>query len=88
MFECVVEKTNLRINRYLRNLQQYKQHATESDKYTWLKETDKSEIRAFIGLLYMRGLLGLNHHYVELLFSKHPGPDVFGATMLQQRSFF
>ena len=42
----------------------------------WLKETNKSEIRAFIGLLYMRGLLGLNHHDVELLFSKHAGSDV------------
>ena len=88
MFDSVVEKTNLRINRYLRNLQQYKQHAIESDKYTWLKETDKSEIRTFIGLLYMRGLLGLNHHDVELLFSKHAGPDVFGATMSQQRMKF
>ena len=88
MFDRVVEKTNLRINRYLRNLQQYKQHAIESDKYTWLKETDKSEIRAFIGLLYMSGLLGLNHHDVELLVSKHAGADVFGATMSQQRMKF
>ena len=88
MFDRVVEKTNLRINRYLRNLQQYKQHVIESDKYTWLKETDKSEIRAFIGLLYMRGLLGLNHHDAELLFSKYAGPDVFGATMSQQRMKF
>ena len=77
MFDRVVEKTNLRINRYLRNLQQYKQHAIESDKYTWLKETDKSEIRAFISLLYMRGLLGLKHHDVELMFSKHACPDMF-----------
>ena len=54
----------------------------------WLKETDKSEIRALIGLLYMRGLLGLNYHDVELLFSKHASPDVFGATMSQQRMKF
>ena len=72
-------------NWYLRNLQQYKQHAIESDKYTWLKETDKSKNREFIGLLYMRELLGLNHHDVELLFWKHAGPDVFGATISQQR---
>ena len=74
--------------RYLRNLQQQKQHAIERDKYTWLKETDKSEIRAFIGLLCMRELLGLNHHDVDLLFSKHAGPDVFGATLSQQRMKF
>ena len=36
----------------------------------------------------MRGLLGLNHYDIELLFSKHPGPDVFGATMSQQRMKF
>ena len=88
MFDRVVEKTNLRINRSLRNLQQYKQHAIESDKYTWPRETDKSGIRAFIGLLYMRGLPGLNHHDVELLFSKHAGVDMFGATMSQQRMKF
>ena len=83
MFDRVVEKINLLINRYLRNLPQYKLHAIESDKYTWLKGTDKSEIRAFIGLLFMRGLPGLNHHNVELLFSKHAGVDMFGATMSQ-----
>ena len=88
MFDRVVEKTNLRINRYLRNLQQYRQHAIESDKYTWLRETDQSGIRAFIALLYMRGLLGLNHHDVELLFSKHAGVDMFGATMSQQQMKF
>ena len=36
----------------------------------------------------MRGLLGLNHHNVELLFSKHASPHVFGATMSQQRMKF
>ena len=36
----------------------------------------------------MRGLLGLNHHDIELLFSKHAGPDVFGATTSQQQMKF
>ena len=36
----------------------------------------------------MRELLGLNHHDVDLLFSKHAGPDVFGATLSQQRMKF
>ena len=36
----------------------------------------------------MRRLLGLNHHDIELLFSKHAGPDVFGATMSQQQMKF
>ena len=61
---------------------------TESNKYTFLKKTDESEIRAFIDLLYMRELLGLDHHDVERIFSKHTGPDVFGATMSQQRMKF
>ena len=36
----------------------------------------------------MRGLLGLSHHDVDLLFSKHAGSDVFGATLSQQRMKF
>ena len=36
----------------------------------------------------MRGLLCLNHHDVEIVFSKHAGPEVFGATMSQKRMKF
>ena len=32
----------------------------------------------------MRGLLSLKYHSLGRLFGKHIGPDVFGATMLQQ----
>ena len=33
------------------------------------KNTSFSEILAFIGLLYLRGLLGLNNHDVAILFN-------------------
>ena len=33
-------------------------------------------------------MLDLNHYGAERLFSKHTGPDVFGATTLQQRMKF
>ena len=41
-----------------------------------------------VGLMYLRGLYGLNHHDIELLFTNSIGPNVFGATMSQQRMKF
>ena len=36
---------------------------------------------ALFGLMYFRGLLGLNNHRYNILFSEKAGPAVFGATM-------
>ena len=84
----IVSKTNLRINRHLEKLREHKEHIFESSKYTWLKETTKTEIKALIGLIYLRGLYGMNHRNIELLFAKDIGIDIFGATMSQQRMKF
>ena len=59
-----------------------------AQKYTWLKETTVIEIRALVGLMYLRGLYGMNHHDIELLFTNSIGPNIFGATMSQQRMKF
>ena len=45
-------------------------------------------MRALIGLMYLRGLYGINHRNIELLFAKHIGHDIFGATMFQQQMKF
>ena len=50
----------------------------------WLER----ELKAFIGLVYFRGLYGMNHHNIELLFKSGIGPDIFGATMSQRRMRF
>ena len=46
------------------------------------------EIQALVGLMHLRGLYGLNHHGIELLFTNSIGPNVFGATMSQQQMKF
>ena len=45
-------------------------------------------MRALIGLIYLRGLYGMNHRNIEFMFAKHIGHDIFGATMSQQRMKF
>lgn len=45
------------------------------------------EIRAYIGLTYIRGLIGQNLHRVDLLFSEH-SHYAFGATMSKNRYKF
>ena len=88
IFERIITKTNMRINRHLDKLREHKKHIFESSKYSWLKETSYPEMRALIGLIYLRGLYGMNHRNIELLFAKHIGHDIFGATMSQQRMKF
>ena len=41
-----------------------------------------------IGLLYIRGLLGMNYHSLNISFSDKAGPPVFSATMSCDRMKF
>lgn len=50
-------------------------------RYCYFTNTTNEEILAFIGLMYTRGLLSLNKHATEHLFSGDIGHPVFGATM-------
>ena len=88
IFERIITKTNMRRNRHLDKLREPKKHIFESSKYSWLKETSYPEMRALIGLIYLRGLYGMNHRNIELLFAKHIGHDIFGAKMSQQQMKF
>ena len=88
MFELITSNTNKRIDKHLHKLRTFKEHNFNSSKYNWLKQTTKEELKAFIGLGYFRGLYGMNHHNIELLFKSGIGPDIFGATMSQQRMKF
>ena len=60
----------------------------KSDKYPHMKPIDIIDIQAFIGIMYFRGLYGLNNHHLNILFSEKQGPPVFGATMSRQRFEF
>ena len=43
---------------------------------------------AVIGLIYLRGLLGLASHNIEILFNNLTGNPIFGATMSKNRFKF
>ena len=85
IIELITSNTNKRIDKHLDKLRTFKEHTFNSSKYTWLKQTTKEELKAFIGLIYYRGLYDMNHHNIELLFKSGIGLDTFGATMSQQR---
>ena len=59
----------------------------KSGRYTHVKDLDLIELKAFLGLKYYRGMLGLSKHSTKELWSAD-GPPVFGATMSQNRFEF
>lgn len=59
-----------------------------SDKYPHVKIVDSIDIYAAIGLMYFRGLYGMNMHSTHILFSPKQGPPPFGATMSRLRFHF
>ena len=54
----------------------------------YVKEIDEVDFRAFIGLVYLRGLYGLNTYDIRTLFSDEHGMPVFSATMSRVRFEF
>ena len=84
VFELITPNTNNRTDAHLDKFRTFKGHTFNSSKYTWLKQTTKEELKAFIGLVYFRPLYGMNHHNIEFLFKSGIGMDIFGATMSQQ----
>ena len=50
-------------------------------------DTDMEELRAYLGLVYYRGMLGLTKHSTRHLWGKD-GPIVFAATMSENRFIF
>ena len=58
----------------------------KSEKYTYV-ETDMDELRAFLGLTYYRGLLGLSKQTIKRLWAKN-GHPIFAATMSRNRFKF
>jgi hypothetical protein len=65
IIDIIVENTNTKIDKKLSELDV---NALDAKNLYYTNHTTEGEIRAFIGLLYARGLLGLNHHTYRLLF--------------------
>ena len=86
MLNLVLEHTNQRIRTYRAQLTP---EALASNKYTFHHETSLSELQAFIGLMYARGLNSQVHLRAKHLFSEtgHTNP-LFGAAMSKNRYLF
>lgn len=78
MLDLVVVHTNEEICR----------NATNFQNQRYISETNKTEILALFGLLYLRGVLKENHTDIEELWSKKYGPPIFRATMTKNRFSF
>ena len=83
--EKIVTHTNTRISEFRERFQETLQSST---KYTYCKTTDLIEIKAFIGLLYLRGAINFNTTDVNIVFSHEATHKVFSATMAKNRFKF
>ena len=60
----------------------------ESNKTTHLYDTSEREVKAFIGLWYLRGTLNWKFHQVRTVFSSIYGNKLFFAAMYVSRFVF
>ena len=80
----IVDMTNKKISKVRNELPK---NILDDNKYTFLHLTSAFEMLAVIGLIYLRGLLGLASHNIEI-FNNLTGNPIFGATMSKNRFKF
>ena len=83
ILEIVVKCTNQRIEKAKQNL-----NLSSKTWYNFMDVVDETEILAFIGLMYLRGLALMCNHDVKYLYSALMDPQPFGATMSKNRFQF
>ena len=69
IMDMIVHNTNNKIRETLSRLRNNHPAFISSNKNPYVKETDHIEINALFGLLYLRGLLGMNLQRVDYLFA-------------------
>ena len=84
IMDKIVDCTNTTINETIARLQR-SNNFNESSKYTWVKKT--VEIDALFGLMYFRGIFGVNLHMTDRLFSDD-SHFIFGTIMSKKRFKF
>ena len=82
ILKLIVKHTNEAIDRLVSKLENV------CHKDTYLKNTDVIEIRAFIGLLYIRGATKKNLMVVQNMFMHKSSPEIFQACMSYRRFNF
>ena len=85
MLKMIVTGTNKNIEDFL---QKHSNKVELTNKYPYLKLTTIEEMRAFIGLMYFRGLYKLSGHSTRIIFSDTKGLPMSGAVMNQNRFQF
>ena len=84
MLSIIVQRTNESIGRARDGM---KPHYLNDPKVNYIHYTDEIEIRALIGLIYWRGLLGMQNHDIKHMFGED-GHHFFGGTMAKNRFAF
>ena len=84
MMRNIITHTNRRIQETTNQLDKIDQWSYRA----YVKEIDEVDFRAFIGLVYLRGLYGINASDIQTLFSDEHGMPVFSATMSRVRFEF
>ena len=74
----VVSNTNKNIRNFMTRFHDV---LKKSSKYTYGKETDLIELKAFIGLLYLRAALQLNIFKTRRIFFHESSREIFAVTM-------
>ena len=85
ILDIIVSRTNKRIDA---SIGEISPDTLQNGKYPHLKPVDRIDVLSVIGLMYLRGLYGLNKHDVHLLFCHDRGILIFGATMSRLRFLF
>ena len=69
-------------------IEQLPEKVRSNDKYTYLRAVTKEKLVAFLGISYVRGLLGQNFLKLRRLFSVDVGHPIFSAIMSFNRLVF
>ena len=85
MIEAITLFTNKRIDDFRERFQELLE---QSNKYAYYERTNENEIRALLGLFYLRGALKLNLRKTNDVFYHKSSNDVFSATMNVKRFQF
>ena len=85
MMQEVVNNTNKNIRNFMTRFHDI---LKESSKYAYVKETDLIELKALIGLLYLRAALQLNIFKTREIFFHESSHEIFATTMSYNRFAF
>lgn len=83
ILDIIVDCTNHKIADFCSKLV-----ANRKEKFSYHRETNLNEIRAFIGLLYHSGLWKSNHVCAEKLWDKKNGMTIYRCVMSYKRFCF